>query len=321
MDNSYSIVPSYPSSERKWTFVSIMTLGSEYRLNVLQSFQKLQDSLAALEDAVCQQDAHLPVWFQPPQNLQLPNQLSDREKAIGLIQQLEYLDHQAPREILVGAGLLAASPRTLEVIHQLNLNKDLFKSSILSLRAAKIPVKDPYLTENFEKILNKRSVLLNKTLKKMGLSRLHLKQCYRRLPFFKTKPYKVSWTWANTRAISRISVKEAETLLRKHGQDPGIEWQLAKLQTLGANEPLAIVQELAPHLRANVLISESDSEYKRMMVKGPVPLFYPMEDDFSLPIIRPPGEKRGRNKNRLIRSDVKLEPTPFLPAIRVHRYL
>src|SRR5207302_3907658 len=139
---------------------------------------------------------------------------------------------------------------------------------------AKIPTADPQLSAHFEQVLGLRPGVTSQTLRKIGLPRLHLKQCYRRIPILPTRPHKVSWTWANTKAITRITVAQAEQLLQKHGQDAGILSQLSKLKSLAPNTPLAIVQELAPHLRANIVLPTSTGASTRIMVKGPVPLFY-----------------------------------------------
>ena len=80
------------------------------------------------------------------------------------------------------------------------------------------------------------------------------------------------------------------------------------------------MQTLAPHLRANLVFEEGNT-IKRRIVKGPVPLFYLGTKGEALPELRPPSKKHGRNEKRHIRSDVRLEPEPFLPAIRAHRYL
>lgn len=310
-----------------------MPLESEYRIDVINSFQALTAALSQLHEQICLQDAHLPAWFQPPLELvpfsfnekdSFNERENDRYNAYRLIAQLEYLDSQKPREILVGAGILAASKLTLNAILHLNECKERFKSAILALKSAKISVSDPFLAERFENVLDKRPIATANTLRKIGLSRLHLKQCYRKIPFFHQRPHKVSWTWANTRAITRITVQQAEQLLRKQGHDVGIELQLNKLYGLKQNEPLAIVQELAPHLRANLVMhhGEEGKDIKRLMVKGPVPLFYLAEEASTpLPHFRPPKAKQQRNEKRLIRSDVKLDPEPFLPAIRAHRYV
>jgi len=161
-------------------------------------------------------------------------------------------------------------------------------------------------------------------LHRIGLSRLHLKQCYRLIPYFEKRPDKITWTWANTRSIKRITVLEADALLLKQGEDNRIAWQRQKLAQLSQDEPLAVVQELAPHLRANVVFRDNEKATPtRKMIKGPVPIFYAEHNCLQpnlLPCFRPPKEKKAKDKDRLTRNDMKLEPNLFLPAIRAHRY-
>ena len=297
-----------------------MHIPSEYHVDIIQCFQGLQTALSQLQSLLIYKDNKLPCWFQPPIGLPVLPSAPSRNQIFNLIQQCEYLDHQQPRDILVGAGLVAASPETLQAIKDLNTAKDSFKASILALKAAKMSTSDPYLTEQFEYTLDKRLSATARTLKKVGLPRLHLKQCYRRIPILPKRPERASWTWANTKAITRITVQQAEALLLKQGNDIGIVIQLSKLRALSIDTPLAIVQELAPHLRANIVLATDTSKTTRIMVKGPVPLFYLYEEALPLPTLKPPGEKKGKKTDRSIRSDVKLDPEPFLPAIHVHQY-
>jgi len=250
----------------------------------------------------------------------LPFLPREKQRALALLKQIEYLPEQEPREILLCAGLIAANPTTLNAVHTLNQTKNDFKEAIQDLKLAKIPVSDPELQKKFQISLNSRPSPISYTLRKTGLARLHLKQCYRLVPILPYQPLKVSWTWANTRSIKRISIAEAERLLLKRGSDVGIIRQLEKLGQLKHSEVLAIVQNLAPHLRANI-VSLVEGEIVRKMIKGPVPIFYPYDPNKIVPTIQKPGKKQGRNKSRLIRSDVKLDPVPFLPAIRAHRYI
>jgi len=270
---------------------------TELCIDVINNFKELKACLTTVREHVCILDKDLPAWYSSPPLLLPSKSTSPRHQACELICQLEYLDTQQPREILVGAGIIAASSETIETLNMLNQAKHKFKESILKLKAAKIEIP----------------------LNRMGLARIHLKQCYRKIPYFLLRPTKVSWTWANTRAIKKITVLEAEKLLMKHTRDNGIERQLKLLQGLDPKEKLAIIQDLAPHLRANLVMPAGNSS-KRLMVKGPVPLFYLASDSSGLPEFTPPGIKRGRDKDRVVRKDVKINPNPFLPAIRAHRY-
>lgn len=292
---------------------------TELCIDVINSFKALQRSLHTVTEHVCILDKDLPAWFQAPPSLAMPPHATARQQACILMQQLEYLDSQQPREILVGAGIIAASNETILALQELNNAKNIFKQAILRFKAAKIATDHDLISQNFETLLSQRDPSLATNLRRMGLSRIHLKQCYRKIPYYLLRPNKISWTWANTRSIKRISVPEAETLLRKHTQDAGIERQIKLLQGLDPNQKLAIIQDLAPHLRANLVFPDGCGT-KRAMVKGPVPIFYLVDDDFTLPEFTPPGIKRGRNKERVVRNDVKINPEPFLPAIRAHRY-
>lgn len=292
---------------------------TELCIDVINAFNRLQATLQLVEDCVCIMDAHLPAWFDPPLGLGIDQKLSVRQQVCVLLRQLEYISGQAPREILVGAGLVAASAETVTRIDELNRVKELFKRAILALKAAKGNHAE-ILNRQFEGLLPQRDELVASKLARMGLARLHLKQCYRKIPYFTRQPLKVSWTWANTRSIIKITVADAEKLLLKHTMDEGIIRQLGLLRALPSNEKLAIIQELAPHLRANVVLPANHS-MQRVMVKGPIPIFYVSEDNTQLPQITPAGLKRGKNKERLTRNDVKINPEPFLPAIHAHRYL
>jgi hypothetical protein len=291
----------------------------ELYINVINSFKALKLALNNVGQHIEDVDRDLPAWFQAPSKLHMHASVSTRQQVSILLKQVEYLDDQEPREILVGAGILAASARTLEALQALNDAKKDFKTAMLKLRAAKVATGDEHLSQNFEDLLPQREPGLTSTMQRMGLARIHLKQCYRTVPFFKQRPNKLAWTWANTRSIKKISIAEAELMLTKHSRDAGIERQLKLLQGLDPNEKLAIIQELAPHLRANIVMPSADGT-QRIMVKGPVPIFYLMNDNAALPDFTPPGSKRGKDKERIIRKDVKIDPEPFLPAIRAHRY-
>lgn len=285
---------------------------------VLETYVALQKSLAAFATGI-RQDMHLPAWIScdDPKLLPFSTQADPRENAIQAFSQLYYLDHQAPREILIMAGFVGASQHTIDLAIQLNACKTAFKSAMLALKAVKsVPdLSDPNDTDQ----ATHRSPMA-KRLHQLGLSRLHLKQCYRLIPILEAAPKKISWTWANTKAIQKITVEQAQTLLHKKGDDPGIQIQLQQLNVCHHQEPLAIVQTLAPHLRANILF-HPENLTTRKMIKGPLPLLYPCETGTPLPIYQaPPNKDSAATSRRARRSDVKLESEVFLPAIRAYRY-
>ncbi len=288
------------------------------RQDVLDSFITLQASLEDLCTAI-KKDSELIAWVHEDSESHFAlSNLSAREQAIALFKQIQYHDKQAPREIIVLPGFIGASVATLTRVDEVNKVKDAFKQAVLALKSAKINVQDPHFTEQFDELLNTRATPLTQTMQKMGLARLHLKQCYRKIPVLQQAPAKISWTWAHTKAIKKISAIKAQEMLQKKGDDIGIQIQLQKLHALPAHEQLAIVQELAPHLRANIVLNNDLAT--RVMIKGPVPIFFPCDIQTPYPAFKIPQKKSLRDQNRSIRNDVRLDPTPFLPAIRAHRY-
>lgn len=291
---------------------------TEYINNIISSFSNLSDKIEKLQFCI-KADHKLPCWLQDIEN-------NTRTTAYKLIAQLEYYDAQDPKETIVHPGVIGSSRETLIAINEVNLAKDSFKKHMVELKNAKIKINDPEIITRFEAVfhesLKKRNISASQALRKTGLSRLNLKQCYRHIPTVARKPYKISWTWANTRAITKITVQKAADLLAAKRQDPGIILQLDKLRYLSPHKELAIVQELAPHLRANIVFRDPKTlETERTMIKGPLPIFYPAEEDSNLPFFVLPKEKQGKSKDRKMRSDVKIDPDVFLPALRAHKYL
>jgi hypothetical protein len=298
-----------------------MDCESKLKITVLECFDSLISLLIELSKGI-KSDANFVAWIQEddfPIASKYPS--SDvRMRAIEIYNQCHYQNNQAPREIIVCAGFIGSSEDTIQIANQVNIAKDNFKQSIIALRKANISPKDNWLVEQLENKLHKRSDQTQQTLSNMGLSRLHLKQCYRKIPILKLNPKKISWTWAHTKAIKRITAKDAFDLLAKKSSQPGIQLQIAKLAQIPQSEPLAIVQELAPHLRANVVYKTYNHETERKMIKGPVPILFPADTATPWPEFKPPNKKQQRDTNRVTRSDVKIESESFLPAIRAHRY-
>jgi hypothetical protein len=291
-------------------------LESEFRIAILDAISALYTSVSNFTYAI-KQDSNLCAWTDQPQFSCLQRK-DARDQAIAVFEQLEYLDEQDPREIILAPGLLGASVATIEKIRQLNTAKAKFKETVLAFKEAKLSFTD--INKTVEELLNKRHPRTANSLKKFGFSRLHLKQCYRQIPLLEQVPEKVSWTWANTRSIKKITIAQAEKMLHQRGEDYGIQLQLKKLSQLPANESVAIVQELAPHLRTNIVMAHGD-EIQRFMLKGSLPLFFPADSSTALPEFVPPKLKKATSPERERRNDQRIDPTPFLPAIRGFRYL
>ncbi|MBT4963346.1 MAG: DNA replication terminus site-binding family protein [Francisellaceae bacterium] len=293
-----------------------MELSSKLSISIIDDFKNLTEHLSLLNELVVSVDANLPAWFKCPSELINEDTDNYRVQISRFLNQVEYLDSQPPKEILLGPGWLSCSNETLEMMETVNNLKLKFKSSIIKLKNAS---DRKYVSNEFESFLNKRPISISNRLSKIGLSRLHLKQCYRQIPTLTKMPKKISWTWANTKAITKISKQQALDLMTKKSKSPEINFQLNKLHNHPNDQDLAIVQTLSPHLRANLIIPDDGDNIFRKMIKGAMPICFPHEPD-RIPQINPPKEKQGHNPDRITRSDVKLESEPFLPAIRVFRY-
>ncbi|MGD9592090.1 MAG: DNA replication terminus site-binding protein [Candidatus Berkiella sp.] len=290
---------------------------SESRIELLAAFDALTDALSQLCNAILL-ESHLVAWLHHnPLHCAINPELNIRENICQVLTLLYYRNDQAPREIMVCPGFIGASSSTLKLATQVNECKERFKIAVMALKNEKRITQLPEFTEKINSMM--RNVSLSTALSHSGLSRLHLKQCYRKIPILNQAPSKISWTWAHTRSIKKITVEKAQEMLLKKGSDAGIEIQLAKLSALPANEKLAIVQELAPHLRAN-LVFKQGLDVSRAMIKGPIPIFFLCDEQTPCPQYHPPKERCDKDKSRAKRSDEKLDPVVYLPAIRAHRY-
>jgi len=287
---------------------------SEYMIPILQAFDVLWESLDLLARKL-EADAHLPTWVQVGDK----QFTSSRSEAIGLYQQLEYVNEQAPRETIVLPGLMAAMPETIEQAVEVNNAKLAFKQAVLEAKSHLKQSDLPKLHLFLQSVETDRNVRVREALSRAGLSRLHLKQCYRMIPVLEAQPKKVSWTWTHTSSVRKVSQEAARQSLLKKPLDTGVRMQLDRLTKLAPGESLAVVQTLSPHCCANLVFDRL--EKPRRMVKSPVPILYPYDASISTPIVVPPTTQRAQNPERQKRADRKIEEDPYLPAIRAHRYI
>jgi len=300
---------------------------SYHIIAVLESYKKLRNNLKKLNKLLLN-DQNLPGWIYQNDKL---SPLKLRQKLFDITNQIEYYDAQDPKETVIYPGIIGASLDTIEQINIINNSKSEFKEAIQNLKKLKIKNTDPVLMAEFNKIFNvvekddknKRALNTQKTLKRNGLARLNLKQCYRTIKVLPIKPRSISWTWANTKAITKISKSDAILKLQQKGNDYGIMQQIQKVECLKDSDKLAIVQNLAPNLRANIVYPENyDLDIpSRQMIKGHMPIFYPEIPNNELPYYKSPKSKENINFRDNKRADSKLDTEVFLPAIRAYRYL
>jgi len=292
------------------------------RVNLVR--QAFQDLLNALEkfSLSLESDDNLPGWVDGSHEPLLEFPSNPRKAAVIAFLQLTFLEGQEPKETIVLPGVLAASRKTIDLAHDVNKEKSKFKNVMTRLKQENGQTLEATIKSMLFEEYRKRDYVRKTVLKSISLSRLSLKQSYRKITILDECPSRIGWTWANTRGVKVVTVEEARHMLLKYEDDAGIRAQLGKLDTLPNDEKLAIVQDLAPHLRANLVFQNNDGSIKRKQVKAALPLLYPWLPEETFPTLPAKGvpEKKGKSERRLQRSDRKIEDEVFLPAIRAHRY-
>lgn len=229
-----------------------------------------------------------------------------RERLREILECLEYPDDRDGRETDPCPGIVGVSPKTLQLAAELNQSRNAFQEAVLAVNR-----------ENRE---NARRLMAQQ-----GYPRLHFKQIYRHLPILLRKPDSVRFTWGMTRSIRKISRQEAyQRLVRLAGENPslGYQRQLDLLAELPRDEPIAIVQDLKPHIKANVCWSQgsgADKRVTRKMISAALAILIPLDSGESLPEYS--AAYPDNRKRRKTRADVKIEREAFLPSIRGHRYI
>ncbi|WP_286291861.1 DNA replication terminus site-binding protein [Methylomarinovum tepidoasis] len=218
---------------------------------------------------------------------------------------MEYPDDRDGRETDPCPGIIGAGPRTLALAGALNQARDAFKQAVLAVNR------------------NDRE-RARRLMATQGFPRLHFKQLYRHQPILLRKPHSIRFTWGATRSIKRISRQEAYrrlTALAGDDPSPGYLRQLELLAQHPKDEPIAIVQDLKPHIKANVCWiqgSGRDRQVIRKMISAPLAILIPLDPGEVLP--EHSAAYPDARKPRKPRADTKIEREPFLPSIRGHRY-
>ncbi len=268
-----------------------------------QRFSRLKEQLNRFLIQLAQESR--PAWVFTLEKQEFRDQAA-RERLIEVLERLEYPDDRDGRETDPCPGIVGASATTLELAASLNQARDAFKEAVLKLN-------------------RQDREAARRLMAQMGYPRLHFKQLYRHVPILLRKPDSIRFTWGATRSIKRISRQEAYQRLSKLAGDdpsPGYRKQLEALSQLDRNEPIAIVQDLKPHIKANVcwiLGDDEDRRVERRMISAALAILVPLDPGEALP--KHSAAYPDERKRRKARSDVKIEREPFLPSIRGHRYL
>lgn len=284
------------------------------RITLLESFE----ALLAILDEFCtavRHDTALPAWVSRT-NTELLDSQDMRAKAIELYRALWYEDQQDGRETLTCPGLVGASPATMATAHACNAIKDTFKAAVLALKSLARAEAHAVMAD-----LYRRQETVAAAMRRMGASRLNLKQAYRHIPLLDQRPQKVGFTWSKQgRVIQRTTVAEARRLLEQRTETPQKYQELQHLAEIPAEEILARVRSVCPHLRANIVFAAPPGgPVMRRLMQTPLPILIPLQPGEPLPEFVPTAPDLLTNP-RLRRADVRIEDLPFLPTVRIHRY-
>ncbi|CAM3912787.1 DNA replication terminus site-binding protein [Vreelandella rituensis] len=224
---------------------------------------------------------------------------------------------QDGRETRNYIGLIAADTPLIEEVVKANQAK-----ARISHLLQQIKQTTPHALSEAKALLPQRHPHVNALLRRGGLAKLHLKQCWRQLPVAQAPVARVRLAWYSSgRSIKRLSVQEAEAkLLQLDTQAPHVQIQLRKLAGIPSQEILAQVQAQAPLMRANLFYVEPlEDGHTRRALNVALPLFLPAPEqrlpDYNTPPAHPPTQR-----TRARRRDEKLEDDAFLPSLRAYRY-
>lgn len=281
--------------------------------DLIQTFDNLVETTTMLCRSIrCDQQG---IWV-PLTQTEQSNATTELDKACNILSDFWYKDGQDGRETRSCFGFIAVPQTTLDLANDVNTLKDTLKHQTQILQKQN---KEQWLELKGQ--LAKRHPSVQTQLHFSGLSRLHLKQTWRTISVIHRTPVRIGFNWYHSgRSIQKISVQQAyDALSRLDTTSSHIQTQLSAVAKLSANTPLAKVQNLAPTMRANLFYDDGETPFRQAMNIS-LPILFKAHKDKTLPQHNEPEIEAPTQRQRAVRSDRKIEDTPFLPSIRVHRY-
>lgn len=286
------------------------SLESQAQVILIRTIGELEAALSDLAMAIVQ-DGGRPAWVEDQSQAR-----EARASCAEFIRRIDYLsDELDPGGTERLQGLMGSSEETLRQVGEVNARKKALHELLMCLDCGvlKPPRGQPTQRQ-----------WTSDLLAAIGRARLNRRQAIRSFTILDERPIAASYFWGKVRKIIRLTRDEAQLLMEKRlaesgDRNPALRYQYEALLSLPADEPLAQVQQLREYPRVNLVFPRPGGTVRKQVMAAS-PLFYPANLGTPAPEVIPlpaPETKR----RRLRRSDLSIELKPFLPAIRVHRYM
>ena len=283
---------------------------------LLQAYEALQEGCGAFARAA-RADAGLPLFLPHPAG----HEGSERDAAIDSLTQLWHLE---PGAAPVEAGLLCASAATVAAAVALNQRKQDFQAAVQAIRAIGKRQDKVRITRLIERVLHeegRRTEALREALATARINRLDLLRCYAKVRILPAGLESIRWTWAKTHsAIVQVTLDEAIEMATHLANPATSATALELLYRLPRHEKLAYKKQLPNQLRANLVWLEGDQRLRKavtisgvVLCQSPTLPRYLWRDN--------PALKDSPPSERVARTDVGIEATPYVRALNLHRYL
>lgn len=238
-----------------------------------------------------------------------------RPSVANFVRLLEYAnDQMEPGDTINQVGIVGTNQLTLDQITHVNTARKIVQDTLKKMDKFREPEGDKVVS------------VAKRALATLGYPRFNRRQARRQFVTFPHGLDSVSFTWAKSKVVSEVTIKQARNLLDKKYKDDNSAagqdaWYALStlLDVLPPDEPLVRVAPPVIHPRANVnytINGKKDRDFKVAIS----PIFMLSRENGALPRIKPLGDKDAPS-TRLKRSDAQVEEEPYIRSIRIHRYL
>ena len=288
-----------------------MAQDSELRAVLAYALQQLEMALDSLDARLCAEDRY-PTWL-----WKQPDAKAGRRQASQVIRAIDYQDGQDAHHCRVAPGILGAAPETLAAARAVNHWKQRVRAALAPMAKRKTVVQDRDTGKTIKRPLDRVALAWLKH------PRFHKRQALRELVVIDHPVSRATFFWAKLPKIQSIDKAQAIKRLRERlerGESPQLRLEWDRLEAVGDGERLAVVDEPHIHPKVNLVLQTVDG-IKRIPKRGVLPVLYPDQPGASGPDVRALPDEPPPAGHRLKRSDVQIEAEPYLPSLRIHRYL